>query len=65
MDVEHYESFPGASVLLPKALRAPVGAVYRVARCGVSEAQIARGPGDGMRLFGRASVRALPVEGGA
>jgi hypothetical protein len=64
MDVEHYESFLGASVLLPKALRAPVCAVYRVARC-VTEAQIAQGPGDGMRLCGRAGVRAFPGEGSA
>ncbi|MFM0741227.1 squalene synthase HpnC [Paraburkholderia xenovorans] len=32
MDVDHYENFPVASVLLPKALRAPVGIIYQVVR---------------------------------
>jgi squalene synthase HpnC len=32
MDVDQYESFPVASVLLPKALRAPVGIIYQVVR---------------------------------
>ncbi|MGH8783273.1 squalene synthase HpnC [Paraburkholderia sp.] len=32
MEVDHYENFPVASVLLPKALRAPVGVIYHVAR---------------------------------
>lgn len=32
MDVDHYENFPVASVLLPKALRAPAGIIYHVAR---------------------------------
>ncbi len=32
MKVDHYENFPVASVLLPKALRAPVGVIYHVAR---------------------------------
>jgi len=31
-EVDHYENFPVASVLLPKALRAPVGVIYHVAR---------------------------------
>ncbi|CAB3800304.1 squalene synthase HpnC [Pararobbsia alpina] len=30
--VEHYENFPVASVLLPKAMRAPVGVIYNFAR---------------------------------
>jgi squalene synthase HpnC len=32
MDVDHYENFPVASILLPKRLRAPVGVIYHVAR---------------------------------
>lgn len=32
MEADHYEKFPVASVLLPKALRAPVGVIYHVAR---------------------------------
>jgi squalene synthase HpnC len=32
MEVDHYENFPVASVLLPKSLRAPVGVIYHVAR---------------------------------
>jgi squalene synthase HpnC len=32
MDVDQYENFPVASVLLPKALRAPVGIIYQVVR---------------------------------
>ncbi|RQH03923.1 squalene synthase HpnC [Paraburkholderia dinghuensis] len=32
MEVAHYENFPVASVLLPRALRAPVGVIYHVAR---------------------------------
>jgi squalene synthase HpnC len=30
MDVDQYENFPVASVLLPKALRAPIGIIYQV-----------------------------------
>ena len=32
MSVGHYENFPVASLLLPAALREPVGAIYRFAR---------------------------------
>ena len=32
MDVDQYENFPVASVLLPKALRAPIGIIYQVVR---------------------------------
>ena len=32
MSVGHYENFPVASLLLPAALRGPVGAIYRFAR---------------------------------
>ena len=32
MSVGHYENFPVASLLLPKALREPVGIIYRFAR---------------------------------
>lgn len=32
MEADHYDNFPVASVLLPKALRAPVGVIYHVAR---------------------------------
>ena len=32
MPVDHYENFPVASVLLPKALRRPIEAIYRFAR---------------------------------
>jgi squalene synthase HpnC len=32
MDVDQYENFPVASVLLPKALRAPVDIIYQVVR---------------------------------
>jgi squalene synthase HpnC len=32
MEVDHYENFPVASILLPKHLRAPVGVIYHVAR---------------------------------
>jgi squalene synthase HpnC len=32
MDVDLYENFPVASVLLPKALRAPIGIIYQVVR---------------------------------
>lgn len=32
MEPDHYDTFPVASVLLPKALRAPVGVIYHVAR---------------------------------
>ena len=32
MSVGHYENFPVASLLLPKALREPVGVIYRFAR---------------------------------
>lgn len=32
MPVEHYENFPVASFLLPKALRAPIEAIYHFAR---------------------------------
>src|SRR5690625_5284971 len=33
MPVDHYENFPVASWLLPKALRTPVQHIYRFARC--------------------------------
>ncbi|MFM0173885.1 squalene synthase HpnC [Paraburkholderia sediminicola] len=32
MDVDQYENFPVASMLLPKALRAPIGIIYQVVR---------------------------------
>jgi squalene synthase HpnC len=32
MEVDHYETLPVAPVLLPRALRAPFGAIYHVAR---------------------------------
>lgn len=32
MEVDQYENFPVASVLLPKALRAPIGIIYQVVR---------------------------------
>ena len=32
MSVGHYENFPGASLLLPRELREPVGVIYRFAR---------------------------------
>ena len=32
MPVDHYENFPVASLLLPKALRSPIEAIYRFAR---------------------------------
>ncbi|MCX5538920.1 squalene synthase HpnC [Paraburkholderia sp. CNPSo 3076] len=32
MEPDHYDDFPVARVLLPKALRAPVGVIYHVAR---------------------------------
>ena len=32
MEADHYENLPIASVLLPKALRLPVGVIYQVAR---------------------------------
>jgi squalene synthase HpnC len=32
MDVDQYENFPVASVLLPKALRAPISIIYQVVR---------------------------------
>ena len=32
MAVDHYENFPVASILLPRALREPVAAIYRFAR---------------------------------
>jgi squalene synthase HpnC len=32
MEVDHHENLPVASVLLPKALRAPIGVIYHVAR---------------------------------
>ncbi|GHU13705.1 squalene synthase HpnC [Betaproteobacteria bacterium] len=32
MPVDHYENFPVASLLLPKALRAPIAAIYQFAR---------------------------------
>lgn len=32
MDVDQYENFPVASVLVPKALRAPIGIIYQVVR---------------------------------
>jgi squalene synthase HpnC len=32
MSVDHYENFPVASLLLPKALRAPIEAIYQFAR---------------------------------
>ncbi|HZZ13884.1 MAG TPA: squalene synthase HpnC [Paraburkholderia sp.] len=32
MDVDQYENFPVASVLLPKALRVPIGIIYQVVR---------------------------------
>jgi squalene synthase HpnC len=32
MEVDHYESFPAASILLPKPLRAPVAVIYHVVR---------------------------------
>jgi phytoene/squalene synthetase len=32
MEVDHYEIFPAAGVLLPKELRALVGVIYQVAR---------------------------------
>ncbi|PXW15485.1 squalene synthase HpnC [Paraburkholderia caballeronis] len=32
MEADHYENFPVAGVLLPKALRAPVGVIYHVVR---------------------------------
>src|SRR5436190_18254300 len=32
MPVDHYENFPVASLLLPKALRPPVEIIYRFAR---------------------------------
>jgi len=33
LSVEHYENFPVASLVLPRALRPPVTAIYRFARC--------------------------------
>lgn len=32
MEADHYDNLPAASVLLPRALRAPVGVIYHVAR---------------------------------
>jgi squalene synthase HpnC len=32
MEVDHYEDFPVASILLPKELRAPIDVIYQVAR---------------------------------
>jgi squalene synthase HpnC len=32
MEVDHYENFPAASILLPKPLRAPVAVIYHVVR---------------------------------
>jgi squalene synthase HpnC len=32
MEVDHYENFPAAGILLPKTLRAPVAVIYHVAR---------------------------------
>src|SRR5574340_1060747 len=32
MSVDHYENFPGASILMPKRLRKPVAAIYHFAR---------------------------------
>ncbi|MCC8393734.1 squalene synthase HpnC [Paraburkholderia sp. MMS20-SJTR3] len=39
MDVDQYENFPIASVLLPKALRAPIGIIYQVVRTAADIAQ--------------------------
>jgi squalene synthase HpnC len=39
MEADHYEDFPIASVLLPKALRAPIGVIYQVARTAAEIAE--------------------------
>ncbi|KXU84763.1 hypothetical protein CI15_20875 [Paraburkholderia monticola] len=70
MDVDQHEDFPLASVLLPKALRAPVGIIYQVVR---SAADIVE-EGDGcvvtartltMQLSRRVGVAARSIEGHA
>lgn len=57
MPVEHYENFPVASLLLPKALRAPVEAIYQFARAADDIADEGDAPAD-ERLRGLADFDA-------
>jgi phytoene/squalene synthetase len=70
MDVDQHENFPLASVLLPKALLAPVGIIYQVVRtaadivdegdwCVVAARSLT------MQLSRRAGVAARSIEGHA
>ena len=61
MPVDHYENFPVASLLLPKALRAPVEIIYRFARSADDIADEGSDPDD-VRLR-RLSVYRQALEG--
>src|SRR4029078_8657493 len=61
MPVDHYENFPVASLLLPKALRAPVEIIYRFARSADDIADEGSEPDD-VRLR-RLSVYRQALEG--
>lgn len=54
MPVDHYENFPVASILLPKALRRPTEAIYRFAR-GADDIADEGDADQAMRLKGLAS----------
>ena len=57
MPVDHYENFPVASLLLPKALRAPIEAIYQFARAADDIADEGDAPAD-ERLRGLAEFDA-------
>lgn len=57
MPVEHYENFPVASLLLPKALRSPIEAIYRFARAADDIADEGEAPPE-ERLAGLAAFQA-------
>jgi phytoene/squalene synthetase len=72
MDIDQHENFPIASVLLPKALRTPVGIIYQVVRTAADIAD----EGDGsaaerrartltMQRSRRVGVAARSIEGNA
>ncbi len=61
MSVGHYENFPVASLLLPRALREPVGVIYRFARTADDYADEGNDPPD--RRLGNLQEFRLELEG--
>jgi phytoene synthase len=61
VSVGHYENFPVASLLLPRALREPVGVIYRFARTADDYADEGNDPPD--RRLGNLQEFRLELEG--